>query len=136
MFWKKKKYLDEELGEMTFSSSTWEASLADREVGNFVAFLSGTKESPSHEQLTKAKEVFKKPSASVTAAKEYLDHHSIVETLASEFERRVGELVLDGYDFRYNTNEYDIFFGLTLWPDAVITVHFKDDKACDAVFGD
>jgi hypothetical protein len=93
--------------------------------------MEGESERPSPEVVEVARRLLKEPEAPIQAARDFLQ----VNTMAQQFIKRHGELKCDGFTVN-QSGAFAVNFSLSAWPDAMISVPFKNGMPCDAFLSD
>jgi len=119
MFWNKRKYYDEDFGELIFECDSWQCKVVINEDDSFID-IEGSKEAPDLIALEQAKKLFTIIGSSIETAIEFIGTKDI-----SQFSSGMGKFVFDGFRSSKDSGKYDLEFGLTDWPDAMIVVHFN-----------
>ncbi|MGH1541991.1 MAG: hypothetical protein ACRBHB_16310 [Arenicella sp.] len=131
MFFRKRKYTDNVLGELVYGSRSWVVQICSTKNKELYIEVSGSKEAPHKTSLSQAKFLLEIISKKEIIATEYVDFVDI-----SEYQKDAGDLVLVGFLCSENNGEYDLFFSLSEWDDAEIIVHFKGDEPYAISLGD
>ncbi|MEC8810258.1 MAG: hypothetical protein VXY23_03000 [Pseudomonadota bacterium] len=130
MFWKKRKYRDYELGELTFSCRSWQLETLLNGDELYVD-IEGTKDRPDSSALRQAKNLLANITKIRCAAEEYVATAGV-----EHFTVGHGKLILDGLTSYKDEGRFDLGFGLSDWDDAIVVVQFIDGKPRDIQIGD
>jgi hypothetical protein len=132
MFWKKRKFEDEALGELSFYNGRWLSKQVDTPFGSILISLEGDSASPSPQGLSQARQLLSSPEHVIETANAFLE----ADANAQEFMKSNGSLVLDSFSFYPSEGTFEVGFGLSDWEDAMITVVFKDGSPCEVLLAD
>lgn len=131
MLWTKRKYIDEQFGELEYSGGCWYFEISTENQGRFTISVEGSKKYPSEVCLESAREILSKLDSYIERAKLFLQTKRPLE-----FANESGDFIFDGFHCRENSSLIDFDFGLTGWDDASITAHFNNEEVFDVSFGD
>jgi hypothetical protein len=93
--------------------------------------LEGGRERPSPDTVEIARRLLREPHALIQAARTFLQ----ADAEAQEFMKDSGELLCDGFTVR-ESGSFAVEFSLSEWPDAMISVPFKEGMPCTVLLGD
>ncbi|MEN3111997.1 hypothetical protein ACFONG_19415 [Uliginosibacterium paludis] len=127
-FWRKRTYEDPKLGRFEHAGRMWHPSGLSSGLG---VSLEGGVERPEQKAIEVARELMQSPGQWIGAAKDYV----CANPHALKFMDGSGELICDGFTV-YQSGQFAVEFSLTDWPDAMITVPFKDGAPCEVQLGD
>ena len=125
-------YSDSELGKLEYQDGVWVGNAASLGLGDVLVSLEGSTERPAPPSILQAKEILRQLPGLQAAAREFLQTQDLGEWSAS----LNGEFVLDGFHSSAEQGRFELQFGLSEWPDAVIVVLFRNDKAADVQLSD
>ncbi len=131
MFWKKTKFIDDELGELIFRSGDWGTMKLIEPYGEVHFSIVGTRECPDPLSLNNARHILKQLDEYVQIAKYF-----ILSGDVNDFIDGNGTLVFDGFLVGEEKGQFDLGFGLSQWDDAVISAHFKNYAPYEISLGD
>jgi len=125
--WRRRTFEDPQLGRFTRVRTMWyPAETAD----GLQVSLEGSKDRPSSESIEMARKLLDDPSGLIRVAEAFVRASS----RAKEFIEG-NELVCDGFTVS-ESGKFTVDFSLANWPDAMISVPFKDGVPCDVVLDD
>ena len=93
--------------------------------------MEGGRDGPSQEVVQVARRLLEQPEALVQTASAFLR----ADGPALDFMQGNGELVCDGFTV-YQSGDFTVEFSLSEWPDAMISVSYKEGAPCEVVLGD
>lgn len=130
MFWKKQKFNDEDVGELTFEVGYWNfTSLLGSE--ELLIDVEGSIIEPDADALQQAKRVLKNIESIHDEANKFINEQGI-----SHFTKGMEHTTLDRFSSYKEIGKYDVRFGLSNWDDAIIVVHFQSNKPSDISLSD
>lgn len=93
--------------------------------------MEGDDERPAPAAVESARKLLNRPDDWIASATAFVrgNLHAV------EFIQGNGDLVCDGFTV-YKSGEFAVEFSLTEWPDAMITVPFKERVPYDVLLGD
>lgn len=131
MFWKKKIYSDNQLGNLKYSQGYWSTNLKIAEFGECIIDVAGEKYEPNTGSLQQAKKLLRNIAETVEEAKKFIETKDVKDFMDGH-----GHLVFDGFFSNVEIGNFDIQFGLSDWDDATIIVHFKNNAPWELSLGD
>jgi len=88
--------------------------------------MEGGKERPSPDVIEVARTLLHEPQARIHVARAFLQ----ADARVIEFMKGNGELICDGFTV-YKSGLFAVEFSLSKWPDAMISVPFKEGIPCE-----
>lgn len=132
MIWKKPSIQDRILGTLSYSHKQWVSNLTSTPAGDLLVSVEGDSATPNPIGLNSAREIVSHPTEVVAAAMAFAQGNPQVK----DFMDGQGELALDGFSFKSAPGSFHVELSLSKWPDAMISVVFKDNLPCDVVLAD
>jgi hypothetical protein len=93
--------------------------------------MEGGKERPPAEVVEVARRLLSESQAPIQLARAFLE----ADSRALEFMQGNGDLVCDGFTV-YQSGSFAVEFSLSTWPDAMISVPFKEGIPCEVLLND
>jgi hypothetical protein len=132
VLWKKRTIQHPQLGTLSFSRDRWLSESLATPSGVVLVSIDGDVSAPSPAGLATARDILADPEGVVSAAKIFVLSHAE----AQEFVGGQGTLVLDGFTFRSDPGSFEVDLALSDWPDAIISVVFRDGFPSDVLLAD
>ncbi|MBO2587850.1 hypothetical protein [Shewanella algae] len=124
MFWKNRRYVDKDIGELSYISGMWHGE-SSVPAGSVLIDIEGEKDGPNVHALTQAKSILAELDRIKIEATAYIESEDI-----DDFMRGNGSLVFDGFTSYIKDSRFDLGFGLSGWDDAIIVVQFQEGRPC------
>jgi hypothetical protein len=130
-FFSKPQFDDPVLGRLTRVGSSWIAREIATSAGPLGVTVDGDRAAPSPAGLKVAKSLIQAPEGTIGQALAFVRE----SPRALEFIQGNGDLLVDGFSVR-ESGAYSVELALSEWPDAMITVTFKDGRPSEVLLGD
>lgn len=127
-FFRTHTFEDPILGRFQRTGTTWFPVEAPSGIG---VTMAGGKNGPTPDVVAVAQRLLQDSETRIQSARHYL--HADPKVL--EFMRGNGELICDGFSV-YESGSFAVEFSLSGWPDAMISVPFKEDNPCEVLLAD
>ena len=131
MFWRKRTFNDESLGELKFEFNSWSGKASSNKLNEILFDVAGSKEKPNVASLGHAKFILSNISGYVENAEKFITNQNL-----DGFTDKAGILIFDGFSAFLEEGSFDMQFGLSEWDDALIVVHYKNFEPSDISLGD
>jgi hypothetical protein len=129
-FWRPREFKDPHLGPLTrIGKTAWWYS--ESVAGGLGVTLEGNRDRPDAHALEIAQRLLLDTDTLVPSARALV----LQNKEAIDFIQAGGKLVCDGYTVQ-QSGEFAVEFSLSNWPDAMITVPFKDGVPCEVQLAD
>jgi hypothetical protein len=132
MFWKKPTTKHPKFGVLVYSHDRWLSEVIQTESGNALVSIEGDRISPNETAIAFAEKLLEQTSLVVLRAISFVQ----ADSEALEFIAGQGDLILDGFFFGSNKDSFEVELALSDWPDAMISVVFKDGLPCEVLLAD
>lgn len=128
-FWRSPEFVDPEIGSFKLvGNSMWHSTSTEAGIG---VTAEGSNNSPFPQALEVGRRLLREGDHVVCVAEEFLAKNSE----AKAFVESGGKLKFDGF-IVYASREFSVEFSLSDWPDAMITVLFRDSVPCEIQLAD